>query len=716
MHIEPTAIAHAELDPAHAALTALPPRVLSTFLDRVAAAVNCPRALLDEVAAHAQRTNVPIADALVSFGRVSEQVSYELLAVVSGMPIVALTGVPPALLAVRMVPARVARRHRLVPLAVTDRMLKYAICRPFDDDAQRDVAFTSGRRPEAVLATRTELDGLLERSYPKSSELEVLLGRLRSASVIETITEFDASVQSDSAVIELCNHLIARAVEAGSSDIHVEATHEGAVVRFRVSGIMEPVATIPQAAAPAVCDRFKIMARADISMRMRPQDGAFALLLDGRRIDVRFSSVPTVTGEKLVMRVIDSRSEFRSMDQLGYSPDILARLRQALDKPDGLVLVTGPTGSGKTTALYGALDILRARAVNILTVEDPVERQVSGITQIPVNNRAGSTYATVLRSVLPQDPNVIMVGEIRDAEVAGILGQAACTGHLVLSSLHTTDAVTAIVRLLNLGLEPFKVAESLSVILAQRLVRRLCTHCRIVHSEFEGRRLGEEHHIARIGASPGPGCPACRFTGHIGRLVVAEVLMPDAALRGVIGRGAPTRELRAAMRASGQPTMRDRGLQYVAEGLTSLDEVNRVLAAEEPPMAAMPENGRVLVAEDDAITRMLVKLLLERDGYTVLEAANGRQAVEIAVREHPAMVVMDLNMPEMNGYDAIAHLRRVPALAAMPVLVLTTEEGPGVETTVLQLGADDYVLKPFDPGVLSSRVKAAFRRQRVAAA
>ena len=699
--------------PAHAAL---PPRVLATFLDRIATAVDCPRATLDEVAAHATRSQVPIADALVSVGRVSEQVSYETLAAVTGMSFVTLGDTPPAAMAVRVVPARVARKHQIVPLAVTNRTLRYAICRPFDDDAERDVAFTSGRRPEAVLTTRTDLHGLLERSYPKSSELEIIVARLRSDSVIETITEFDVNAQSDSAVIELCNHLIARAVEAGSSDIHVESSHEGAVVRFRVSGIMEPVATIPPAAAPALCNRFKIMARADISSRMRPQDGAFALLLDGRRIDVRFSSVPTVAGEKIVMRVIDSRSEFRSLDQLWYSPDILARLRQSLNRPDGLVLVTGPTGSGKTTALYAALDVLRARALNILTVEDPVERQVSGITQIPVNNRAGNTYANVLRSVLRQDPNVIMVGEIRDAEVAGILGQAAYTGHLVLSSLHTSDAVTAIVRLLNLGLEPFKVAESLSAILAQRLVRKLCTHCHIVHNEFDARRLGEQHHVARIGASPGPGCPACRFTAYVGRLVVAELLMPDAALREVIGRGAHTNELRAAMRAAGQTTMRDRGLQDVAEGLTSLDEVNRVLAAEDTPVAAAPESGRILVAEDDAITRMLVKLLLERDGYKVLEASNGRQAVEIAAREHPSLVIMDLNMPEMNGYEAIAHLRRVPALSAMPVMVLTSEEGPGVESTVLELGADDYIVKPFDAGVLSLRVKAAFRRLRSAAA
>src|SRR5919109_2711612 len=337
----------------------------------------------------------------------------------------------------------------------------------------------------------------------------------------------------------------------------------------------------PDAAAVAVCNRFKIMARADISMRMRPQDGAFALLLDGRRIDVRFSSVPTVTGEKLVMRVIDSRSEFRSLNQLAYPPDVLGALRQALGRPDGLVLVTGPTGSGKTTALYGALDCLRARAVNIVTVEDPVERQVSGVTQIPVNSRAGSTFATALRSVLRQDPNVIMVGEIRDAEVAAILGQAAYTGHLVLSSLHTTDSITAIIRLLNLGLEPFKVAECLSAILAQRLVRQLCTQCRIAHSEINARRLGEEQHVPRIGASAGPGCPTCRFTGYGGRLVVAELLMPDSALRDVIARGAPAGELRSSLRAAGFATMRDRALHLVSDGRTSLEEVNRVLAADE---------------------------------------------------------------------------------------------------------------------------------------
>jgi type IV pilus assembly protein PilB len=696
----------------------LPPRVGARYLDAVARAVGGSRAGLESIAGDAERMRLPLADAFVRFGKLSEAFSYAALAEATGVPLLSpLRHVEPAALAVRLVPARVARRHRVVPLSLTDRTLTYATSSPFDDEAERDVAFVSGRRPQAALVFRTELEELLARYYPTSCELEAIVSRVRSSATIEPLAEYSAGATSDSAVIDLCNHLVARAAEAGASDIHVDASHTGAVIGFRVGGMLETVATIPASAAAAVCNRFKIMARADIAVRMRPQDGAFAMLVDGRRVDVRFSSVPTVGGEKQVLRVIDSRSELCSLEQLGYAPAVLAGFRGALQRPDGLVLVTGPTGSGKTTALYAALDVLRARPLNIVSVEDPVERQLAGVTQIPVNNRAGNTFATVLRSVLRQDPNVIMVGEIRDAEVAGILGQAAYTGHLVLSSLHTTDAVTAIVRLLNLGLEPFKVAECLSGILAQRLVRRLCPSCRQVLSEFDARRRGQEAGVARVGAAIGPGCPACRFTGYAGRTVVSELLSPDSRMRDAIAQGAPAGDLRAAMRAAGAAAMQESAAALVREGVTSIEEVRRVLSSEEAPEAAAAHRARrVLVAEDDTITRMLVKLLLERDGYTVLEAANGRQAVEIAVRERPSLMVMDLNMPEMNGYDALAHIRRVPALTAMPVLVLTAEEGPGVETTVLQLGADDYVVKPFDPGVLSSRIKAAFRRMSAQAA
>ena len=433
-------------------------------------------------------------------------------------------------------------------------------------------------------------------------------------------------------------------------------------------------------------------------------------------IDVRLSTLPTIHGEKIVMRVIDALVEAKGLESLGYDDENLARLKKALDRPDGLVLVTGPTGSGKTTVLYSGLHHLRTGHNNIISVEDPVERQVDGVNQIAVNNKTGNGFAAVLRSVLRQDPNVIMVGEIRDNEVAQIVGQAAYTGHLVLSSLHTSDAASAITRLLNLGLEPFKIAESLTAVVAQRLVRKLCPICRKVNDDARARALGQEHGIALVPASAGTGCDRCRHTGYIERMPVAEVLSPDDNVRNAISKGATASEIRVAMQLAGCKSMRQRGLDLVVDGITTIEEINRVLAAE--PIAAK-KNGdgkRVLVVDDDRITRMLVKLLIEKEGYEVLEGENGRQAIEIANRERPDLLVMDLMMPDMDGYEAIAKIRANVSLAALPIMILTAEDGPGIEERVLELGADDYVVKPFEAPVLISRVRAAFRRiQRTAA-
>ena len=458
------------------------------------------------------------------------------------------------------------------------------------------------------------------------------------------------------------------------------------------------------------------MARADISVQHRPQDGAFQLTINDRVIDVRLSTLPAVQGEKIVMRVIDSHSPLQSLDRLQYDDETLARLTQSLARPDGLVLVTGPTGSGKTTALYAALAHLRTGRTNIVTVEDPVERTVSGVTQIPVNTRGGNTFSSVLRSMMRQDPNVIMVGEVRDEEVAQIVGQAAYTGHLVLTSIHTVDAATAITRLANLGLEPYKIAESLSAVLAQRLLRTLCPSCKVVHDDETARQRGAAHRIPSAPASVGSGCQYCNHTGYMGRIPVAELLTPSDALRDAISRGATAHEIRSAMRAAGFPTMRDHAIELVASGTTSIEEVNRVLTDDDGARNVSRDRPRVLVVDDDAITRMLVKLLLEREHFEVLEASNGRDAVEIASREHPDLLLIDLNMPQMDGYEAITNIRKDVSQASLPILVLTSEEGPGIEKRVLQLGADDYMLKPFDPDVLLSRVNAVFRRLKAMAA
>src|SRR6185503_5499393 len=300
-------------------------------------------------------------------------------------------------------------------------------------EAERDLTFAAGRQATGVLAARSAILSSLDRLYPKLQELERLADRLRSESTVVEDSDFLVPVTSgESSVIDLCNQLIGRAIEVGASDLHIDCTSTGATVRFRICGVLEPVMTLPANASQPVLNRFKIMAKADIALRFRPQDGAFRVIVNKRPIDVRLSTLPTIDGEKIVLRVIDSHSPLQALERLGYDEQTMTRFRKSLKRPDGLVLVTGPTGSGKTTALYAALGQLRTGQTNIVSVEDPVERAVAGVTQIPVNGRSGNTFPVILRSILRQDPNVIMVGEIRDAEVAQIVTQEAYTRRAAL--------------------------------------------------------------------------------------------------------------------------------------------------------------------------------------------------------------------------------------------------------------------------------------------
>lgn len=679
------------------------PRVQDAFTNALLRDRLIARTALQSAVRHAEEAGLPVHEAVVTLGFVDERVSYQLLAAAADLRYVEGRAITPSPLALRLVPARVARQHELLPLAVSDRTITYLTATPDDFDADRDVSFTTGRTPVAVIGCRSELRIAVDRAYPAGPDVDVLVGNVRSSRV-PPIAGDSSDTTSDFGVIDLCNTLIARAVHAGASDLHLDPSESGILVRLRIGGVLEAAMTLPPEVAALVRNRFKVMGGADISVRHRPQDGAFGIRVSGRRIDVRLSTLPTTSAEKLVMRIIDSRSDLQSLEMLGYSEELIARLHRVLDRPDGLLLVTGPTGSGKTTALYAALHHLRDGRLNIVSVEDPVERELAGINQIPVNARAGATFASALRSVLRQDPNVLMVGEIRDAEVASIVGQAAYTGHLVLSSVHTIDAATAVTRLLNLGLEPFRVAESLTGILAQRLVRRLCPACRV--ATVDGA------------ATAGAGCVQCNHTGYLDRVAIAELLTPSDDIRNLIARGATAVDIRQAMRSAGVPSMRDHARALVAAQITSAEEVARVLGTDEETGQTQTRSGvgrPVLIADDEPITRTLVRLLLERDGYAVVEATTGRQAVDLAIRHQPELIVMDLNMPQMDGYDAISELRRIPGFADTPIVVVTAEESPAVERHVLTLGADDYILKPFEPAVLTARVKAAFARQRMAA-
>ena len=493
-----------------------------------------------------------------------------------GLPFVDLRMTPPTATAARLLPAKVARAHQVLPMAHDNRTFTYASSRMFNADVDRDVSFASGRRPEMVVVAPGQLNSALNQAYRIGQTIDKLIDRLKIEDV-KTTDQPSSLAPTDSPIVDLCNQIVATALAAGASDIHIEPAANGATVRHRICGILEPLLHLPEGAVRGVTNRFKIMANTDIATKLKPQDGAFRLTIDDESVDVRLSSLPTIHGEKIVMRVIPGGSSMMTIDTLGYDAKSEQALLAALSKPDGLVLVTGPTGSGKTTVLYAALQFLATGRVNIVTVEDPVERHVDGVTQIPVNTKTGNTFANVLRSVMRQDPNIIMVGEVRDSEVADIVGQAAYTGHLVLSSLHTTDAASAITRLVNLGLAPFKIAESLNAVVAQRLLRKLCPHCSVRHDDLAASRLGAHHGLSQVPASVGRGCEHCKQSGYSGRVAVPEILVPDEALRTAIRNGAGIGDIRAAMQAAGSASMRSTALQLVVNGVTSVDEVNRVL-------------------------------------------------------------------------------------------------------------------------------------------
>jgi general secretion pathway protein E len=360
------------------------------------------------------------------------------------------------------------------------------------------------------------------------------------------------SQANEAPVVKLVNLLLLEALEARASDVHLESYAGGLRVRYRIDGVLQDAAAPPAAYTAAVVSRLKIMADLDIAERRVPQDGRIALRMQDRQVDVRVSIVPTLNGESVVLRLLDKERGRISLADQGMPADVRAAFERAIARPHGIVLATGPTGSGKTTTLYAAIDVIRTGREKILTVEDPVEYELAGVPQVPVNEKVGVTFASALRALLRQDPDVVMVGEIRDGETAEIAIQAALTGHMVLSTLHTNDAASALTRLVDLGVAPFLIASTVEAVLAQRLVRRLCAACR------------------------GKGCGECRQTGYQGRTGLYELLEVTDELRAALGRGAASGELAAIVVRGGMRTLRQHGEQLVREGITSREEVMRV--------------------------------------------------------------------------------------------------------------------------------------------
>jgi type IV pilus assembly protein PilB len=501
---------------------------------------------------------------------------------------------PPSSELLTLLPRTVMEDRQIVPVSLEKNVLTLAMADPLDFTTIKDVQFLTGVSVKPLVATPSTVEGILRGNIapPQNNVREALRNIQPSAEQIEVVDGSEEDKEDilklrqageAAPVISLVNTLLSEAVKADSSDIHIEPRGRDALVRFRIDGLLRDMTVLQPALYPPVVSRLKIMGKMDISVRLRPQDGSTKIRMGDREIDLRISTLPTVYGEKMVIRILDKSRQAISLKDLGMLPSDLTTLRSFLSRPQGMILVTGPTGSGKTTTLYAALQQVRSEAVNIITVEDPVEYLIPGINQVRVNERAGITFASGLRSILRQDPNIIMVGEIRDRETAEIAFQSSLTGHLVLSTLHTNNAVAAITRLTDIGVEPYLVASSVIGILAQRLIRRNCPWCLAPYTP-DGTVLSDlniEPSNNQIRFHRGMGCEKCLNAGYRGRVGIYEILKIDDAVRDlIVGRATERRILRQA-RQAGMSTMEEDGLYKSVRKITTPEEILRVLPPEE---------------------------------------------------------------------------------------------------------------------------------------
>jgi general secretion pathway protein E len=519
---------------------------------------------------------------LVTLGLCAQRDVAEALALQLSLPLVDANGYPEFPILEERVSARFLREARALPVREDEQELGLAMADPTDAYTIGAFEMVTGRAVRPMVAIPTELEAALERLYGAGkSAVGQLIGDVETRP--DELT-FDADVQqlkdlaSEAPVIRLVSLLITNALEMRASDIHIEPFENRLIVRYRIDGVLHEVESPPKRLSAAVISRVKIMANLDIAERRLPQDGRIRLRIQGKEIDLRVSTLPTMHGESVVMRILDKGHVALDFRKLGFEDDTLKVFLDVLLQPHGILLVTGPTGSGKTTTLYTALDRLNQPDVKILTVEDPVEYQMSGINQIQVKPQIDLTFANALRSILRQDPDVIMIGEIRDLETAQIAVQASLTGHLVLATLHTNDAASAITRLADMGVEPYLLASSLLGVLAQRLVRTLCTHCKSVSPPSDGeRRLHEE-----LGLPPATavwqaaGCEHCNQSGFSGRTGVYELLQIDDTLRRLIHVGAGELALRDAALHAGMQRLGGDGARLIAARPTSLTELTRL--------------------------------------------------------------------------------------------------------------------------------------------
>jgi type IV pilus assembly protein PilB len=693
-----------------------------------------------------------------------------------------------------LVREEVAAKFGALPIRLHNDTVIIAVHNPLDREAMQAIAFAIGRPVRPEVATYSALQDAIHHAYHLEESLNSYLDGVSADGEAE-ITQLPASETDLSKlvrdtqlppVVKLLNVILVDGIRGGASDIHIETTLADVRVRYRIDGVLQEAFRLPKWVQDPLTARCKVLASLDITERRVPQDGRIRINYQGKSVDLRVSSLPTQFGEKVTMRILDASSGPRGIDSLTLQKRDMECVRHAIARPQGIVLVTGPTGSGKTTTLYSMLTEMTSPETNIVTIENPIEYQLKGVNQVEINEKQGLTFASTLRSILRQDPDIILVGEIRDQETAQIAARAAQTGHLVLSTLHTNDSVATISRLLDLGIDPFLVATATNAIIAQRLVRRICKGCAEPYTP-------DSHTLSLLGLRAqnvsfmrGKGCKACRNSGLVGREAVFEVMPMTPAMAKLVERKAPESALRRQAKEDGMITLEANAVAKVLSGTTTAEEVLRVVDGFEGsaycptcnqvmddsfsvcPHCATPlhnqcrscgerletgwrtcpycgsgstaegsieENAaartgapiiieetsdvptparrfRALVIDDEADFRFLLQTFLEHSGipFDVTTAANGREGLECAEQLVPDIILLDIMMPELDGFEVCKRLRSKVRTAFVPILMLTALDDAANRTRGYLAGTDDYVGKPFERAELMARVRRIIHR------
>ena len=526
-----------------------------------------------------------LGQALVRLGLVAEKEVADAVSGLTGCALIGPDDFPEAPVAEDRISGEFLQQFNVLPLADDGDCLRVAMADPTNEYVLRALEIATDRRIEPLLALASDLEQAHERLYGGGrSAMDQIVDGVQSESVLQEDVEDVERLKdmaSDAPVIRVVNLIFSRALEARASDIHIEPYEHELKIRYRIDGVLQDVESPPARMAPAIISRVKILSRLNIAERRLPQDGRIKLKISGKEVDLRVSTVPTLHGESVVMRILDKQTLNLNLEDIGLSDKVLSDLKSVLERPNGIFLVTGPTGSGKTTTLYAVLSRMNTPARKIMTVEDPVEYQIAGVNQIQAAPRIGLDFAHALRSIVRQDPDVIMIGEMRDRETAGIAIQSALTGHIVFSTLHTNDSASGVTRLLDMGLEDYLLTSTVNAIMAQRLVRVLCPACRreSALTDEEVQHMGISRLVERAGSRRvwrATGCEACARTGYRGRMGVHELLLVDDSIRHLILEHASAEVIMKAARANGMVTMYEDGVLKAFAGHTSIDEVLRV--------------------------------------------------------------------------------------------------------------------------------------------